>query len=82
MSDSTNNTQRPFRLRKQLILPAEHGSWSWLLVPFLIGTAVAETLNFPVLLVLIGGLAFFLLRQPATVWLRARQGRGRRSDEP
>ncbi|MCB8978907.1 MAG: YwiC-like family protein [Ardenticatenaceae bacterium] len=82
MSDSTNNTQRPFRLRKQLILPAEHGSWSWLLVPFLVGTAVAETLNFPVLLVLIGGLAFFLLRQPATVWLRARQGRGRRSDEP
>lgn len=82
MSDSTNNTQRPSRLRKQLILPAEHGSWSWLLVPFLVGTAVAETINLPVLLVLLGGLAAFLLRQPATVWLKARQGRGRRSDEP
>ncbi|MBK7893941.1 MAG: YwiC-like family protein [Anaerolineaceae bacterium] len=70
------------RLRKQLILPAEHGSWSWLLVPFLVGTAVAETLNLPVLLVLVGGLALFLLRQPLTVWQRLQQGRGRSSDAP
>ncbi|MBK7894685.1 MAG: YwiC-like family protein [Anaerolineaceae bacterium] len=70
------------RLRKQLILPAEHGSWSWLLVPFLVGTAVSETINLPIILVLVGGLAFFLLRQPATVWLRVRQGKGRRSDGP
>lgn len=70
------------RFRKQLILPAEHGSWSWLLVPFLVGTAVGQTLTLPVWLVLLGGLAFFLLRQPAAVWLRVRQGRGRSSDEP
>ncbi|MCB8947139.1 MAG: YwiC-like family protein [Ardenticatenaceae bacterium] len=82
MSDAQPQAKRPSRFRKQLILPAEHGSWSWLLVPFLVGTAVAETVNLPVLLVLVGGLAFFLLRQPATVWLRARQGRGRRSDGP
>ena len=82
MTDSQPQAKRPSRFRKQLILPAEHGSWSWLLVPFLVGTAVAETINLPVILVLVGGLAFFLLRQPATVWLRARQGRGRRSDGP
>ena len=82
MSDSANKTKRPSRFRKQLILPAEHGSWAWLLVPFLVGTAVAELFTFPVWLVLLGGLAAFLLRQPATVWLRVRQGRGRRSDEP
>jgi hypothetical protein len=81
MPDS-QNAKRPSRFRKQLILPAEHGSWAWLLVPFLVGTAVAEFFTFPVWLVLLGGLAAFLLRQPATVWLRARQGRGRRSDEP
>ncbi|MCA9918332.1 MAG: YwiC-like family protein [Anaerolineales bacterium] len=82
MSDAQPQAKRPSQFRKQLILPAEHGSWSWLLVPFLVGTAVAETLNLPVILVLVGGLAFFLLRQPATVWLRARQGKGRRSDAP
>ncbi len=82
MSDSANKTKRPSRLRKQLIFPAEHGSWAWLLVPFLVGTAVARTPSLPVWLVLLGGLAAFLLRQPAIVWLRVRQGRGRRSDEP
>lgn len=82
MIDSQPSTKRPSRFRKQLIFPAEHGSWSWLLVPFLVGTAVAEMANFPVWLVLVGGLAAFLLRQPATVWLRARQGRGRRRDAP
>ena len=25
--------------RKSLVIPSEHGSWSWLLVPFLVGTA-------------------------------------------
>lgn len=80
MTNSETKVKRPFRFRKQLILPAEHGSWSWLLVPFLVGTAVSQTVSFPVWLVLVGGLAFFLLRQPATVWLRVRQGRGRKSD--
>jgi hypothetical protein len=68
--------------RKQLLLPAEHGSWSWLLVPYLVGTAVADTFNLATLLVLVGSLALFLLRQPATIWLRIRQGRGRQSDGP
>jgi hypothetical protein len=81
MSYSQPEAKRPSQFRKQLILPAEHGSWSWLLVPFLVGTAVSETINLPVVWVLVGGLAFFLLRQPATVWLRVRQGKGRRSDE-
>lgn len=66
--------------RRSLLLPAEHGSWSWLLVPFLTGVAVAGRLNFAVLLVLVGSLTAFLVRQPATAWLRIRQGRGRRSD--
>lgn len=79
MTDS-QQAKRPSRFRKQLILPAEHGSWSWLLVPFLVGTAVSETVNLPVLLLLVGGLSFFLLRQPATIWVRVRQGKGRRSD--
>lgn len=66
--------------RKQLIMPAEHGSWSWLLVPFFVGVIVAGEWNLPVTLVLIGGLSGFLIRQPATIWLRTLTGRGRKSD--
>ncbi|MFW6068204.1 MAG: YwiC-like family protein [Chloroflexota bacterium] len=73
-------TRRWFR--KAYLLPAEHGSWSWLLVPYLVGVAVAPQWSFASLLVLIGGLSVFLIRQPATAWLRIKQGRGRRSDEP
>lgn len=72
---------KPKPFRKQLLLPAEHGSWSWLLVPFFVGVGVAAVFNFSAFLVLIGGLALFLMRQPATVWLRIRQGRGRKSDQ-
>lgn len=69
-------------IRKAYLLPAEHGSWSWLLVPYIVGAAVAPQWSFASLLVLVGGLSAFLLRQPASAWLRIRQGRGRRSDEP
>lgn len=73
---------KPGRFRKQLLLPAEHGAWSWLLTPYLVGTAVAGNVNLGVLLVLGGSLALFLLRQPATIWLRIRQGRARQRDGP
>ena len=68
--------------RKQLILPTEHGSWSWLLVPYFVGVLVAGTWNLAALLVLIGGMAGFLIRQPASIAMRARTGRGRKSDGP
>ena len=70
------------RLRKQHILPTEHGSWSWFLVPYFVGVGIVGTINVAALLVLLGGLALFLLRQPITIWLRIRQGRGRQSDRP
>ena len=67
--------------RKALVVPAEHGSWSWLLVPFFVGLGVAGQLHVAALVTLTGGLSAFLMRQPATAWLRIRQGRGRRADE-
>lgn len=68
--------------RKQLVIPAEHGSWSWLLVPYFVGLLVAGEWNLPTFLVLIGGLAGFLMRQPALAWMRIRAGRGRKADQP
>ncbi|HSG15938.1 MAG TPA: YwiC-like family protein [Anaerolineae bacterium] len=77
---NTTPKSRSRIFRKQLILPAEHGSWSWLLVPYFVGVIVAGTWDLAVFLVLLGGLAGFLMRQPATVAMRVRAGRGRKSD--
>lgn len=68
--------------RKRLVIPAEHGSWSWLLVPFFVGVLVAGRWSLAVTLVLVGGMAAFLLRQPLTIWLRVRAGQGRKRDGP
>lgn len=75
--------------RKSLVIPTEHGAWSWLLVPFAVGTVVgsrvAATGSLPglaLLLTLIGGLSAYMIRQPATAWARIRRGRGRRADLP
>lgn len=78
----TTISPKQAKFRKQLLLPAEHGSWSWLLVPYFVGVAVGGGLNIATIFLLIGGLALFLLRQPATVWLRIKQGKGRKSDRP
>lgn len=80
MTTTTSTTSNKFR--KQLLLPAEHGSWSWLLVPYFVGVAVGGGFNLATILVLIGGLALFLLRQPASIWVRIKQGKGRGSDLP
>ena len=79
---TTTTSAKQAKFRKQLLLPAEHGSWSWLLVPYFVGVAVGGGFNWATLLILLGGMALFLLRQPATVWLRLQQGKGRKADRP
>ncbi len=68
--------------RKTIVMPTEHGSWPWLLVPFAVGAGIAGRFNLPVWLTLIGALAAFFMRQPMTVWLRARRGKARAADGP
>ena len=76
--------------RKSLVIPIEHGAWSWLLVPFFVGAAVAASVAeaddrlalLTLVLIMVGALCAFLMRQPATVWLRIRRGRASRADEP
>ena len=79
MIDKNLPQKRPL-FRKSVVLPAEHGSWAWLLVPFGVGTAVSGQFTLASLFTLMGGLAVFMMRQPATVWFRARRGRARQSD--
>lgn len=75
---------RAFNLgyRKHIVIPTEHGSWPWMLVPFFVGAGVAGQFNLAGMLTLVGGLAVFLLRQPATIWLRVRRGKARAADGP
>jgi hypothetical protein len=85
MDASNKNDQSsgfPLVYRKHIVMPTEHGSWAWLLVPFFVGTAVAGQFNLPVVLALLGGLAVFFLRQPTTVWLRVRRKKARAADGP
>lgn len=70
------------RFRKHLLLPSEHGSWSWLIVPYFVGVIVGGTVNVAVILVFTGSMATFLLRQSASLWVRARRGNGRLRDIP
>ncbi len=83
-------TAAPHRtwFRKALVVPTEHGAWSWLLVPFLVGTLVASLAGQPapfsdlaLVFTLIGGLSAYMSRQPATALARIRRGRGRKADE-
>lgn len=83
----TPTTQRRALFRKSLVVPTEHGAWSWLLVPWLVGAVVglaapagAPLPGLALLLTLAGGLCAYMIRQPATAALRIRQGRGRQAD--
>lgn len=85
----TNAAPRRAIFRKSLVVPAEHGAWSWLLVPWLVGAVVgfaapsnAAWAVLALILTLVGGLSAYMIRQPATAWLRIRQGRGRKADQP
>ena len=86
---TTATVRRRTFFRKSLVVPTEHGAWSWLLTPWLVGAVVglaapvtAPWSGLALLLTLVGGLSAYMIRQPATAWLRIRRGRGRKADQP
>nr|MBN1228969.1 YwiC-like family protein [Anaerolineae bacterium] len=72
--------------RIKLILPSEHGSWSLMLTPFIIGAGIAVVrggapgASRGVILCLIAVLAIFFLRQPITLIWRIGRGKARKAD--
>jgi len=68
--------------------PAEHGSWSLLLTPYLIGVGLAAVVRpsngapLPLALFTVLALAVFLARQPVGTLLRIQRGRARRAGLP
>ena len=68
--------------RRHIALPGEHGAWVFLLSPLLIGLFAAEQFSTASLLLILAVLAAFLLRQPASIAVKAYSGRRPRSDLP
>jgi len=69
--------------RRRLALPHDHGAWVFLLGPLLIGLfaiPAPRTAWLPVGLVIVAALAAFLLRQPASIAVKALSGRRPRAD--
>jgi YwiC-like protein len=66
--------------RRQYTLPAEHGSWIWWIGPLAIGAAAAGRFDPDLPWLVAGLLAGFLLRQPATILVKALASRRPRAD--
>ena len=66
--------------RRHYALPAEHGSWIWLLGPLAVGIAAARRLTPDLVPLGLAALAAFLLRQPVTLAVKGLSGRRARED--
>lgn len=68
---------------RHIALPQDHGSWVFLFSPLLIGMFAARAWTPATILLTVGALAAFLMRQPATIAIKALSGRrGRRDLSP
>ncbi len=68
--------------RRHIALPQDHGSWVFLISPLLIGLFAAQAFTSAGLVVALGALAAFLLRQPLTIAVKAYSGRRARAELP
>lgn len=69
-------------LRRHVALPADHGSWVFLLSPLIIGLFAGGHWTLPCLYLIVAALAGFLVRQPVTLVVKTLAGRRSRDDLP
>jgi hypothetical protein len=69
-------------LRKQIVLPQDHGSWVFILSPLLIGLFAGGRFTLASLGLVSAAIAAFLVRQPVTIAVKAYAGRRPKSDLP
>ena len=73
-------TKRLFR--RAVALPADHGTWIFLLTPLLIGLYAGGRWTTPSFYLVVAALSGFLLRQPLTIAIKVLSGRRSRADLP
>lgn len=67
---------------KHIAVPNEHGSWVFLFSPLLIGLFTGGTFSWASVLVVVGALAAFMLRQPITILVKILSKRRPNSELP
>jgi len=67
-------------LKKQIALPQDHGSWVFILSPLIIGVFAGRHFSYATIYLIAAIMAAFMLRQPATVAVKAFSGRRPKSD--
>jgi hypothetical protein len=72
----------PTLFRRSIALTNEHGSWVFLLSPLLIGLSAGQSWSVDSLLITIGVLSAFLIRQPITVLVKVASRRRPKHDLP
>jgi hypothetical protein len=55
------------------LLPKEHGSWAMLIIPLILGTVIAPTWRWPVIILWVAAFGFFLLRYPLVLLVKTRR---------
>ncbi|HVS12448.1 MAG TPA: YwiC-like family protein [Thermoanaerobaculia bacterium] len=68
--------------RRSVALPADHGSWVFLLTPLIVGLVAGGRWSGASAALVVAALAGFLLRQPVTVAVKVASGRRSRGDLP
>jgi hypothetical protein len=68
--------------RRAVALPADHGTWVFLLTPLLIGLYAGGRWTTPSFYLVVAALSGFLMRQPLTIAIKALSGRRERADLP
>ncbi len=69
-------------LRKHVALPQEHGAWAFLITPLAVGLAAGNRWDAATAWLVVGALAAFFLRQPATIAVKVHAKRRSRHDWP
>lgn len=68
--------------RRQIFLPQDHGSWIFILSPLLVGLFAGGRFEDASFYLIIAAMAAFLIRQPATIAVKAYSGRRPKDDLP
>jgi hypothetical protein len=69
-------------LQRHIALPADHGSWVFIISPLLIGLFAGRQFTLASVFLIIAAMAAFLIRQPVTIAIKAYSGRRSRRDLP
>jgi len=69
-------------LNKQIVLPQDHGSWIFILSPFLVGIFAGRSISLATVYLFITAISAFLIRQPLTALIKATSGRRPQTDLP